>query len=86
LVLIGATRINIYKITVSYLEPVSIPALVAADTPDDALAKFKEATSFETAPAHIQATIDSVELIEEDIGEVSDMEDYINNKKNRILN
>lgn len=70
----------------SYLEPSSIYGMVIAESPESAALKFKEATGFDTAPAELNASIDSIELVEADVGDITSMDEYINEKNKRTLN
>lgn len=61
--------------------------MVIAESPEQAVQKFKDATALDTAPPEYKAEVDSVELIEEDISEdITSMDEYIDNNKKRVLN
>lgn len=78
---------NIYKVTVSYLEPTTIQGMVLANTPDEARDKFKDATAFDDAPPELNAQIESVELVEENIDPtISSMDEYFESTQTRTLN
>lgn len=78
---------NIYKIEFSYLEPTSLSGVILAESPEQATEKFKEAIAFDTAPPELNAEITSIELIEENVPvDVEDLEQYMTERKNRVLN
>lgn len=78
---------NIYRVTINYLEPTEVYGMVIASSEDDAVAKFKDATGFDTAPPEFNLELSSVELVEENIPEnVTSFEDYRNAQDKKVLN
>lgn len=60
--------------------------MVIADSEQEALEKFKEATAFDQAPPELKFEINEIELIDENIPTDIDISDYIGNKDKKTLN